>query len=1327
MRYSKYPFLLCSVACCLASASLFGTALTVNVVGDTNTAAGGSFAGTSGDLRGVINYINQNPGSHTVTFNLGASNTINLSAMLPIINLNAANTISFDGANSGNKIIIDGGNNFRGFFVRQGSVTINNLDIQNVKAQGGAGGVGGLNAAGGGMGAGAALFVDGATVTLTNVSVSKAVAQGGNGAFSSGDTPGSGGGGGLGGNGGIAPDVPLSATASAGGGGIGGIGGTGTSTANTFDAGGGGGGINCGTNHDGAGGTAGSAGSTGGGLGSASAGSGSDIGGGAGGASGGGGGAGRQGNAISPGGNGGGGGVGGSNATASGGGAGGAGGYGGGGGGAGVIAAGNTGGAGGFGGGGGGGYFLAGGSGGFGGGGGGGGFAGFGGVGGNGGFGGGGGGGSPTFGAGGIGGGRGASELTFGGLGGGGAGFGGALFVNTGTLTIKGAFSTGSGGNASTTAAGAGVDGGTVSSAPGWAAGNDAFFLTGSSITLDPNGFAITFNSSIADDSAASFVGAPTGVTLGSAGGVALTIGNVSSSPGTATLITANTYSGGTTIQKGTLSIHNNGSLGSGILTFAANGTTLQAGASNLIISNPVRITGNGAIDSNGTTITIAGTVSDFTPGGILTKTGAGTLSLIGANTYTGGTNLNQGTLSIGNITAIGSGTLTFGVNDGNILLPTSSLAISNSIALSKNGIIDSNGQTIAISGNISGAGSLTKDGAGTLILTGANDYSGGTTVSAGTLEGNTTSLQGAILNNASVVFNQTSAGTYAGQMSGTGSLNKIGAGQLIVSGNNTYSGATTVSSGMLTLNGSIISPLTTLSGTFLNGNGTITGDTVIGGTLGPGTSIGTFRIIGNITFQTGSTFQVEANPLTADLLDIDATGNITIESGATIEVTPAPGAYRVNTLYNVATAGESGGSVIGTFTNVVNTYPAIQARVLYTNTFSSDLTDTALATNTISLVLDFMPFSAIVDKRNPKAIAETLDDFTPPENTDIDFVIEQLYFLPNVGALTEALNQMQPSLLNNISLAQQNSSLFVSSAFTKHTSDLRLTRSPCTELGDKRWEVWGDGSIDWARQRGNHQNVGFHASTQLGAGGFDYRINKNFYLGVLGAYTYTSINCKDHLAKGTVNTYYTGLYGSLLYPRFFANLSLVGDFADYHSTRRVQFGLINRRPKGHHHGYGAIAHLDLGASLPAERRAQCYPYGALDYVYQHEKGYTETKALSLNNNIRSKNTSMLRSELGLQGRYCSSIGQDVIIPSAKIGWVYEARFQGEKINARLVDVPSRYTVVGLYPNRSMLAVGASLTGVLCKQRAHLSLTYEGLFGSGYKSNAGNISLNLQF
>src|SRR4029077_16704510 len=103
-----------------------------------------------------------------------------------------------------------------------------------------------------------------------------------------------------------------------------------------------------------------------------------------------------------------------------------------------------------------------------------------------------------------------------------------------------------------------------------------------------------------------------------------------------------------------------------------------------------------------------------------------------------------------------------------------------------------------ALAAAISGTGSFVKQGAGTLTLTGANSYSGGTTVSGGILQGDTTSLQGSITNNAAVVFDQATTGTYAGAMSGTGGLTQQHNGTLILTRANPYSGSTTVSGGIL-------------------------------------------------------------------------------------------------------------------------------------------------------------------------------------------------------------------------------------------------------------------------------------------------------------------------------------------------------------------------------------------------------------------------------------------------------------------------------------------------------------------------------------------------
>jgi autotransporter-associated beta strand protein len=191
--------------------------------------------------------------------------------------------------------------------------------------------------------------------------------------------------------------------------------------------------------------------------------------------------------------------------------------------------------------------------------------------------------------------------------------------------------------------------------------------------------------------------------------------------------------------------------------------------------------TGNGlgsnvTVDADTTATIDSGLVGS---NGIL-KDGAGTLTLTGANSIGGASTISDGTLQVGD-----------GGTTGSILT-----SITDNAALVFNRSDD-----VTFAGVISGAGQLTKSGGNTLTLTADNSFSGVTTISAGTLQlgkgGSTGFIGGSVTNNGTLVFNSIPARTFAGVISGGGSLSKLAGNMLTLSGNNSYSGGTTISSGI--------------------------------------------------------------------------------------------------------------------------------------------------------------------------------------------------------------------------------------------------------------------------------------------------------------------------------------------------------------------------------------------------------------------------------------------------------------------------------------------------------------------------------------------------
>jgi autotransporter-associated beta strand protein len=589
------------------------------------------------------------------------------------------------------------------------------------------------------------------------------------------------------------------------------------------------------------------------------------------------------------------------------------------------------------------------------------------------------------------------------------------------------------------------------------AIGTGTFTVSGGTID-NTSGAAITLSGTIAETWSASFTftgtknlnlgtGAVTltgNPTVTTTGGL-LTVGGIISGAhslakagaGTLVLSGANTYSTGTTLTAGTLDINN--AMAIGTSTFTINGGTIDntsgaaitdsnvnaetwgasftfTGTNNLNLgTGAVTLTANPTVTTTGGILTFGGIVSGTHS---LTKAGAGELVLTGASTYSTGTTINAGTLSFGN-TSLGTGNITFGGSSTLQWNGANTQDVSSKIQAIGAGLtatLDTNGNNVTLASILSGNGAIAKVGTGALALSGANTYSGGTTLSAGTLDINNataigtstfTIASGTAIDNtsgAAITLSTTNAQTWSGGftftgtnalnlgtgavtlggsltttvsastltvggiISGTGdSLTKAGNGTLAVTGSNTYSGGTTISAGTLLVNdasgsGTGSGAVAVSNGGTLGGTGTVSGAVTVnsGGNLSPGSGGTSIFNTGSLVLASGSTLNIALNGSTAGsgFDQVNVTGTVNV-SGSTLNLSGSRTAHDGSVLEIIA--NDANDAVTGTFQGLSEGGTSVYNGVTYTATYVGGTgNDVALTANLAATT------TAVVSGNNP-------------------------------------------------------------------------------------------------------------------------------------------------------------------------------------------------------------------------------------------------------------------------------------------------------------------------------------------------------------------------
>jgi autotransporter-associated beta strand protein len=459
------------------------------------------------------------------------------------------------------------------------------------------------------------------------------------------------------------------------------------------------------------------------------------------------------------------------------------------------------------------------------------------------------------------------------------------------------------------------------------------------------------------------------GAAISGTGGIVMT------GTGNLTLTKADTYSGGTTIQSGTVTLSTATSAGTGpinlsggTLAFSGIGTSTVSnnfyatpGTTSNISCGSATITLNtGAVTGTGNiNLSITGSGNDFSINNhYMLQNFFGVLSL-GASTgyireasgttpyYLGGTldlgtstayfnSKNGQTITLGALESTGTGTALYGA--------TANTATTYSIGSLGASTVFA-GSIVNGTGGSSATTALTLTG-GTLALTGNNNtYTGATTITAGTLQignGSTSGSisAGAVTNNSVLAFNPGASGTFtiANAISGSGLVTHIGPGVTTLTGINSFTGGTNISSGTLQADNASnalgTGPVAVLSGGTLGGIGTIQAAVTVnsGGILAPGDlnvnhalgiGVGTLTV-SSLNLLAGSALSYDLSATGNDLTNITTPGGLSVTSAGIYLYQPGTTSpLTTNGVYNLFNESGGASSVTGLL-SVLNAQPSL-------------------------------------------------------------------------------------------------------------------------------------------------------------------------------------------------------------------------------------------------------------------------------------------------------------------------------------------------------------------------------------------------------------------
>ena len=816
---------------------------------------------------------------------------------------------------------------------------------------------------------------------------------------------------------------------------------------------------------------------------------------------------------------------------------------------------------------------------------------------------------------------------------------------------------------------------------------------------------------------------------------------------------------------------------------------------------------------SGGTTYTWTGTTSgdwdtgtnwlgSLAPTGTLSSadiifnaTGGARTSVTCNSTASGINSLSLGGVAFGYLIT-GTGSLTF--NNGGTVTAADTrhtigvdITANGNLTVSDSGTIATHlgtpsGQTITLRNNgtltlnpsmemdvwdrITGSGSLVKNGVSQLYLNHTNDYSGSTTINAGTLYAQTAgalpSTTDVTIASGAILYCETGDQTIA-TLSGPGSV-CLNATTLTLagSGDSTFSGnigpefnpgtVTKTGTGTMTMTSSSSLIMTTMNvnGGTLDFNGTMNDSSRItvgsGGTLtgtSPGTNTiytltnngilspgndsslyGTMRVSGTYTNGANSTVVIHVNA-TGDCSKITLTGtganNVTL-SGGTVHVVAASGSYTVGRPYTFLTTG---GSISGRYdTTVTCDDPSLGFQLVY-------------GTNYVDLVITQVgTFDDRASTSNQHHVASYLDRHRSGASGDFATVVSELNSLGTAESRA-AFDAMGGELFGSLStIGLENTENFLE-RLANRLRQQTMTRGMTFDTAQKRWDeslllvsrhqswlrekaegwtTWAEGFGVGARLASNGNASGLGYSSGGLSVGMEKWLEEDLLIGLAGGYSNVYTLLDERHDHATIDAGHFAAY----IQREFDNRYLTGvaayGYNAYDSLRHVTIGNDLRTAEASYGGNSFSGYLEAGQNFRG-RFLHLQPYAALEYIQLHQNGFTETGADSVNLAVGGVGAESFRSLLGTRVlSYLRTDAGQLITLEGRAAWRHELLNDNRILDATFAgQTGTAYAIQGINVDRDAAILGTGLTYDMTKS-LKFGLNYDLLFSTNYTAHAGS-------